>query len=120
MQEKKKSLAEIMYEQEEKDIERAIETLREVEHKKRDFMLKKLWTLSQYSELYLPKCDFCGENTKIVSIECTQPDVYEIVCCKCARHQDFSFRDIDKIYKLNRKIIDKFENEKPRLHSFAT
>ena len=114
MQEKKKSLAEIMYEQEEKDIERAIETLREVEHKKRDFMLKKLWTLSQYGELYLPKCDFCGEDTKIVPMECTQPDVYEIVCCKCARHQDFSFRDVDKIYKLNRKIIDEFRSEKPK------
>ena len=114
MQEKKKSLADYWYEQEEKDIERAIETLKQVEIKKRDFMLKKLYILSLENELYIPKCDFCGEYTKVVPIECAQPDVYAITCCKCARHQELVYRDIDKIYKLNRKIIDKFGDKKPK------
>ena len=114
MQDKKKSLAEIMYEQEQKDIERAIATLEAVRIKKENIMLQKLHALSTEGKLYMPKCDFCGEETEIVQTECTQPDAYDIVCTKCARYQEYNYKHMSQIYQVNRKMMDEHNGKQTK------
>ena len=53
----------------------------------------------------LPKCKYCGEQTKIEIMENSFKNSYDIVCSKCKKHQPLGFIKTWLLVKFNKKNI---------------
>ena len=53
----------------------------------------------------LPKCKFCGQQTKLEKMESTYHESYDIVCSKCGKHHPIGFIKTYIYIKFNKNTL---------------
>lgn len=54
----------------------------------------------------LPKCEYCGSETKFTWIKATTYGYYDLVCSKCHKHQNINKEELNLLIEQNKDKLD--------------